>query len=86
LIAQASHRRRSLSPQQYVDGILQGQRTVLAQAITMIESSRAADRELAERILEDCFPTAANPFASASLGSWRGQEQRNRSARHLPDS
>ncbi|MFZ1129177.1 MAG: methylmalonyl Co-A mutase-associated GTPase MeaB [Terriglobales bacterium] len=56
LIAQASHRRRSLSPQQYVDGILQGQRTVLAQAITMIESSRAADRELAERILEDCLP------------------------------
>jgi LAO/AO transport system kinase len=50
LIARASNRRRSLSRQQYVDGILRGDRTILAQAITLIESSRAADRELAELI------------------------------------
>jgi LAO/AO transport system kinase len=56
LIARLSHRRHKLSHHQYVDGILKGDRTVLAQAITLIESSRPADRELAEQILEDCLP------------------------------
>jgi LAO/AO transport system kinase len=48
--------RRRLSPAQYVDGILRGERVLLAQAITLIESSRAADRELAEQIVEACLP------------------------------
>jgi LAO/AO transport system kinase len=60
LIARISNRRRSLSRPQYVDGILKGRRTILAQAITMIESSRAPDRELAEQILEDCLPHTGN--------------------------
>ena len=60
LIAQASSRRRSLSRQEYVDGILHGKRTILARAITLIESSRAADRELAEQILEECLPHSGN--------------------------
>ncbi len=63
--ARASRRRRSL-PEQYVDGILRGDRAILAQAITLIESSRAADRELAEQIVEACLPIAAIPFAWAS--------------------
>jgi LAO/AO transport system kinase len=55
LLARFSGRRRTLSREQYLDGILHGQRTILARAITLIESSRAADRELAEQILEDCL-------------------------------
>jgi LAO/AO transport system kinase len=49
-------RRHFLSHQQFVDGILRGQRAILAQAITLIESSRPADRDRAERVLEACLP------------------------------
>ena len=56
LIARVSNRRQTFSRLQYVDGILQGQRAVLARAITLIESSRAEDRELADQIVEDCLP------------------------------
>jgi LAO/AO transport system kinase len=56
LIAKAAKRRRFLSRQQYFDGILAGDRTILAQAITLVESSRAADRDLAEQLVEDCLP------------------------------
>jgi LAO/AO transport system kinase len=68
LIAQASSRRRSLSRQQYLDGILQGQRTILARAITLIESSRAPDRQLAEQILEDCLPHTGNSIRVGITG------------------
>jgi GTPase len=68
LIAQAANRRRFLSRQQYVDGILEGRRTVLGQAITLIESSRAADRELAEQILEDCLPHSGNSIRVGITG------------------
>jgi LAO/AO transport system kinase len=68
LIAQVSSRRRSFSRRQYVDGILAGDRTILAQAITLIESSRATDRELAERIVEDCLPHSGNSIRVGITG------------------
>jgi LAO/AO transport system kinase len=68
LLASLSRRRRTLSRQQYVDGILHGQRTVLARAITLIESSRAADREVAEQILEDCLPHCGNSIRVGITG------------------
>jgi LAO/AO transport system kinase len=49
-------RRRRLSRADYVDGVLQGDRTILGQAITLIESNRAADAELAQDVLHDCLP------------------------------
>ena len=49
-------RRRNRSPDECIDGILGGDRTILAQAITLIESSREADRGLAEQIVEACLP------------------------------
>jgi LAO/AO transport system kinase len=54
----ASHaaRQPALSLTQYVDGILDGDRTILARAITLIESSREADRAMAEQIVEQCLP------------------------------
>jgi LAO/AO transport system kinase len=47
-------RRRRLGLDEYTAGISAGDRTILARAITLIESSRPADRELAEQILETC--------------------------------
>jgi LAO/AO transport system kinase len=52
-------RRKTRSRAQFIDGILGGDRAILAQAITLIESSRAADRELAEQIVEDCLSSSA---------------------------
>ena len=68
LTARASNRRRSLSRQQIVDGILRGDRAILAQAITLIESSRAADRELAELIVEDSLPYSGNSIRVGITG------------------
>lgn len=51
-----SMRQKLHSHQQYVDGILNGDRSILAQAITLIESSRCEDREMADRIIESCLP------------------------------
>ena len=64
----APARRRSLLPQQYMDGILRGDRTILAQAITLIESSREADRQLAERIVEECLPHSGNSIRVGITG------------------
>jgi LAO/AO transport system kinase len=43
-------------------------RHILAQAITLIESSRAADRELAEQIIEDCLRSSSNSLRVGITG------------------
>src|SRR6266702_5510559 len=55
MTARASRRRKSPSRAQYVEGILAGNRAVLAQAITLIESSRSADREMADQVIDHCL-------------------------------
>jgi LAO/AO transport system kinase len=55
----APKRARALSREEYRDGILRGDRAVLARAVTLVESCRERDRELAEQIVEDCLPAAA---------------------------
>lgn len=48
--------RRKLSVQEYVDGILAGNRTILSQAITLVESSLPAHAKQAQEIIEKCLP------------------------------
>jgi LAO/AO transport system kinase len=48
--------RRPLTRDEYIEGILRGDRHVLSRAITLIESSRAADRDLADEVVEACLP------------------------------
>jgi len=60
--------RRPLAHRQYVDGIVGGNRVLLAQAITLIESTRAEDRDLAERIVEDCLPHGGNSIRVGITG------------------
>lgn len=48
--------RRRLSPERYVEGVLGGDRTVLARAITVVESELPSDGELAARILDAVLP------------------------------
>lgn len=63
-----SVRRHPLSQQECIDGILAGQRSMLAQAITLIESSRPADRELAGRIVDACLPHSGNSIRVGITG------------------
>ncbi len=67
-MTRAFKRRRVLSREQWVEGILSGQRTILAQAITLIESRRAADRELAEQIVDDCLRHSGNSIRVGITG------------------
>jgi len=53
-------RKNSLSVQQYVDGILNGDITILSQAVTLVESSRAEHQEIAQEIIVKCLPFSGN--------------------------
>jgi LAO/AO transport system kinase len=55
-------RRRTVTAQEYVDGVVSGDRTLLARAITLIESNAAAHQQLAQEVL-----TALLPRRGASL-------------------
>jgi LAO/AO transport system kinase len=49
-------RRRSLSTQEYVDGVRSGDRTLLARAITLIESNAPAHFEQAQEVVQALLP------------------------------
>jgi LAO/AO transport system kinase len=51
---------RTLSVQQYVDGILAGDITLLSQAVTLVESSKLAHQEIAQQIILKCLPFSGN--------------------------
>ena len=52
--------RKLLSPDQYVEGIIKGNRTILSQAITLIESSLPSHQEIAQTIISNCLPLSGN--------------------------
>jgi LAO/AO transport system kinase len=49
-------RRRGLTMEEYVDGILSGNRTILGQSLTLIESSLSKDHDLAQKVIDQCLP------------------------------
>jgi LAO/AO transport system kinase len=49
-------RRNRLSAQEYAEGVLSSNRVILSRAITLIESSLPADRELARQVMEQIIP------------------------------
>lgn len=52
-------RRRKLTADDYVDGILRGDRTILSQAITLVESNLPEHYELAQEVVERCLPASS---------------------------
>ena len=72
-----SGRVKRLSAEEFVQGIFEGNRTILSKAITLIESSLHHDQELAQQIIEECIrrrtpspiphPASPIPHPSASL-------------------
>lgn len=53
-------KKRTLTPEEYVEGILKGDITLLSQAVTLIESSLPADQVIAQRVIELCLPYSGN--------------------------
>jgi len=60
--------RRRLSFNEYVEGIFRGDRVVLAKAITLIESARPQDNELAQEIIQACLPKAGKSLRIGITG------------------
>lgn len=54
------NRKKKLSVNDYVEGILKGNITVLSQAVTLIESSLPQDQKLAREIIVKCLPHSGN--------------------------
>jgi len=57
-----------LSIEQYVNGIFDGDISVLAQAVTLIESSLPAHQKVAQRVLEKCLLGAGNSIRIGITG------------------
>ena len=57
---------RSVS--EYVDGILSGNRVILSQAVTLVESVRPEHQETAQAIIEQCLPHAGKAIRVGITG------------------
>lgn len=52
----AKVKKRVYTVDEYVEGILKGDRVLLSQAVTLVESARADHQEMAQAIIEKCLP------------------------------
>ena len=62
------NRPKSMEADQYVEGILKGERSVLGKAITLVESSLPRHQELAQQIINACVPYSGNPVRVGITG------------------
>ncbi len=53
---------------EYTEGILSGNRVILSQAVTLVESSRPEHQEKAQAIIERCLPYAGNSIRVGITG------------------
>jgi LAO/AO transport system kinase len=53
-------KRKLLSVDEYVNGILKGDITLLSKAVTLVESSKAEHQQLAQQIIQKCLPHSGN--------------------------
>lgn len=63
-----SARQRTRSTEEYVTGILDGDRVTLSRAITLLESTRPDHRETARTVVEQCLPHSGESIRVAITG------------------
>ena len=61
-------KRRRLSLEEYVDGVLAGDRMILSRAITLVESQRDDDRQLAGELIQRILPATGKSFRIGITG------------------
>lgn len=54
------HKRRQLTTNDYVQGILKGDVSILSQAVTLVESLLPEHQTIAQEVIEKCLPFAGN--------------------------
>lgn len=59
---------RDRSVEEYAEGILSGNRVILSQAVTLVESARPDHQEKAQAIIERCLPFAGNSIRVGITG------------------
>ena len=64
----SARRTMKFSPERVVEGIRNGDRSMLARAITLIESSQSADRKTAEQVLSCCVESRWNSIRVGVTG------------------
>ncbi|HNR41625.1 MAG TPA: methylmalonyl Co-A mutase-associated GTPase MeaB [Bacteroidales bacterium] len=62
-------KKRKYSADEYVEGILSGNRTILSQAITFIESTLPDNAEIARQIIDKCFPLSSRSVRIGITGA-----------------
>jgi len=60
--------RKNYTPEEYVEGILAGNITILSQAVTLVESSKPEHQEVAQKIIERCLPYAGKSMRIGITG------------------
>lgn len=61
-------KKRAYTVDEYVEAILQGDRVLLSQAVTLVESARPDHQEMAQAIIEKCLPHAGNAIRVGITG------------------
>jgi LAO/AO transport system kinase len=61
-------RRKKFTVDEYIAGIISGNRTILSQAITLVESSLPEHYEIAQEIIEKCLPYGSGSLRVAITG------------------
>ncbi len=61
-------KRKKLTVDDFVDGILAGNRMILSRAVTLVESLKQEHQELAQQIIERCLPHAGNSIRIGITG------------------
>ncbi|MDN3642700.1 methylmalonyl Co-A mutase-associated GTPase MeaB [Lutimonas halocynthiae] len=60
--------RKRLEANQYIDGVLKGDRVLLSRAITIVESNLASDKVLAKEIIQSILPSSGNSLRIGITG------------------
>jgi len=60
--------RKRLEANQYIDGVLKGDRVLLSRAITIVESNLSSDKVLAKEIIQAILPSSGNSLRIGITG------------------
>jgi len=61
-------KQKELTVEQYCNGILQGNRTILSKAITLLESNKPDHQAVAQEIIQHCIPFSGNSIRIGITG------------------
>ena len=61
-------KKRTLTAEEYVEGIRRGDISILGQAVTLVESNLPADQAIAQKVIEMCLPYAGNSIRLGITG------------------